>query len=38
MALAPGVRHVITSKDAQPAQILVLSVEPAGVWSQALAR
>ena len=38
MALAPGVRHVITSKDAQPAQILVLSVEPAGGWSQALAR
>jgi hypothetical protein len=37
MALAPGVRHVITSKDDEPAELLVLSIEPAGVWSRTLA-
>ena len=37
MALAPGVRHVITSKDDEPAELLVLSIEPAGAWSRTLA-
>ena len=37
MALAPGVRHVITSKEGQPAALLVLSIEPAGAWSRTLA-
>jgi hypothetical protein len=37
MALAPGVRHVITSEDDEPAQLLVLSIEPAGAWSRTLA-
>jgi hypothetical protein len=37
MALAPGVRHVISSKDDEPAELLVLSIEPAGVWSRTLA-
>ena len=37
MALAPGVRHVITSKDARPTELLILNIEPAGVWSRTLA-
>jgi hypothetical protein len=37
MALAPGVQHVISSKDDKPAELLVLSIEPAGVWSRTLA-
>ena len=37
MAPGPGVRHVITSKDDEPAELLVLSIEPAGVWSRSLA-
>ena len=37
IATTPGVRRVITSEDDGPAVLLVLSIEPAGVWSRSLA-
>jgi hypothetical protein len=37
MAPAPGVRRVIASAGDEPAVFLVLSIEPAGVWSRTLA-
>ena len=37
MTLAPGVRHVISSKDEHPTELLVLNIEPAGAWSRTLA-
>ena len=36
-ATTPGVRRVVTSEDDLSAMLLVLSIEPAGVWSRTLA-
>ena len=37
MAPAPGVRRIIASAGDEPAELLVLSIEPAGAWSRTLA-
>lgn len=37
MAPAPGVRRFIASASDEPAELLVLSIEPAGAWSRELA-
>jgi hypothetical protein len=37
LALAPGVRRIITSTDDRPAVLLALSIEPGGAWSRELA-